>query len=130
MVPASISYGQLIRLPNVVPLLTATCLSRLAGRMFAVVIVFHALATFQSPVLAGWISFAAVAPGLIVSPLAGAFLDRAGAVRGILVDLGLSAALILALAAAIALEWAGPAVLLVLAACYALTSPLSAAGVR
>ena len=93
MVPASISYAQLIRLPNVIPLVTATCLSRLAGRMFSIVIVFHVLATFKSPVLAGWVSFAAMLPGLIVSPLAGAFLDRAGAVRGILVDLALSACL-------------------------------------
>ena len=101
-------------LPNVVhPLLTATCLSRLAGRMFSIVIVFHVLATFKSPVLAGWVSFAAMLPGLIVSPLAGAFLDRAGAVRGILVDLALSATLILALAAAVALGWASPTVLLV-----------------
>jgi MFS family permease len=126
----SISYGQLIRLPNVRALLSATCLSRLAGRMFTIVIVFHALAAFGSPTLAGWVSFAAVAPGLAVSPLAGAFLDRAGALRGILVDLALSAGLLLALAAAIRLGWASPSVLLLLAAAYAPTSPLSAAGIR
>src|ERR1017187_5493639 len=118
----SISYGQLIRLPNVRALLSATCLSRLAGRMFTIVIVFHALAAFGSPTLAGWVSFAAVAPGLAVSPLAGAFLDRAGALRGILVDLALSAGLLLALAAAIRLGWASPSVLLLLAAAYAPTS--------
>src|ERR1019366_9875330 len=106
-----ISYGQLIRLPNVFALLSATCLSRLASRMFGIVIVFHALAAWRSPILAGWISFAAVAPGLMVSPLAGAFLDRAGAIRGILVDLALSAGLLLALAAPIPLGWATPAIL-------------------
>ena len=129
---ASISYVQLIRLPNVAALLLATCLTRLAGRMFNIVIVFHTLSTFQSPVLAGWIAFAATAPGLLVSPLAGAFLDRAGAPRGILVDLAaLSArAPLVALAVAIAWGLASPAVLLVLAAAYALTSPLSAAGIR
>jgi MFS family permease len=127
---ASISYGQLIRLPNVFALLSATCLSRLARRMFIIVIVFHVLATFRSPTIAGWVSFAAVAPGLAVSPLAGAFLDRAGALRGILVDLALSAGLILALAAAFQVGWASPTVLMLLAAAYALTSPLSAAGIR
>src|SRR5580658_5300115 len=97
----AISYRQLIRLPNVLPLLSATCLSRLAKRMFAWAIVFHALAVFQSPSLAGWISFAAMAPGLAVSPLAGAFLDRAGAARGIIVGLAFSAVLVTALAVAI-----------------------------
>lgn len=126
----AVSYGRLIRLPNVLALLSATCLSRLAGRMFAIVLVFHALGAFGSPVLAGWISFAAMAPGLVVSPLAGAFLDRAGAARGIVVDLAASAALILALAIAISLGRASPAVLLLVAAAYALTSPLSAAGIR
>jgi hypothetical protein len=126
----AVSYGQLIRLPNVLALLAAACLTRLASRMFAIVIVFHALAAFGSPPLAGWISFAAVAPGLAVSPFAGAFLDRAGAARGIVVDLAVSTGLILTLAAAVRLGLAGPPVLLLLAAAYALTSPLSAAGIR
>src|ERR1051326_8269800 len=125
-----VSYRELIRLPNVLSLLSATCLARLAVRMFSVAIVFYALAAFHSPVLAGWISFAILAPGLAVSPLAGAFLDRVGARRGVVVDLAVSAALMLTLAASIALEAAGPALLLVLSATYALTSPLSAAGVR
>lgn len=127
---APISYGELLRLPNVRALLAATCLSRLAGRMFGIAIVFHALAAFGSPGLAGWIGFAAMAPGLLVSPLAGAFLDRAGAVRGIVVDLAVSAAVALTLALCILGGRAGPLALLALAAAYALTSPLSAAGIR
>ena len=86
-----ISYAQLIRFPNVLALLSATCLSRLASRMFTTAIVFHVLAAFDSPSLAGWISFASIAPGLVVSPLAGAFLDRTGAARAfIVVDLAIS----------------------------------------
>jgi MFS family permease len=126
----AISYRGLIRLPNVLSLLAVTFLSRLAGRMFVVTIVFHALAAFGSPALAGWLSFAAMAPGLLVSPLAGAFLDRAGAARGIAVDLAVSATLMLVLAAGVWGDWAGPAALVTLAGCYALTSPLSAAGIR
>jgi MFS family permease len=71
-----------------------------------------------------------MAPGLLVSPLAGAFLDRAGAARGIVVDLALSATLMLALAAAVLLDRATPSVLLALTGAYALTSPLSRAGIR
>jgi hypothetical protein len=78
-----ITYGQLIRLPKVLALLSATGLSRLADRIFAIAIVFHALAAFRSPAIAGWIAFAAVAPGLLISPLAGVLLDRAGAISAI-----------------------------------------------
>jgi MFS family permease len=126
----ALSYARLIRLPNVLPLLAATCLTRLAERMFAIVIVLHALAAFGSPTLAGWLSFAAMAPGLIVSPFAGALLDRAGAARGIVIDLAVSAVLILTIAAAILLNRAHPIFMLSLTATYALTNPLSAAGVR
>jgi MFS family permease len=125
-----ISYGQLIRLPNVLALLAATCLSRLANRMFAIAIVFHALAAFGSPAIAGWIAFAAVAPGLLISPLAGALLDRAGAKIGIVADLAVSAVVALALAVCVRTEWVTPGLLTGLAVAYALSSPLSAAGIR
>ena len=75
-------------------------------------------------------AFAAVAPGLLVSPLAGAFLDRAGARIGIAVDLAISASVVLIIAALTALDRAGLAVLIFLAGIYALTSPLSTAGIR
>lgn len=127
---SAISYRQLIRCPNILPLPSATCLSRLAERMFAWAIVFHVLAVFRSPSLAGWISFAAMAPGLVVSPLAGAFLDRAGAARGIVVDLAFSTLVVMALAVAILLNRASPPIMLLLVTVYALTSPLSVAGVR
>jgi len=126
----TISYARLIRLPNVLPLLGAICLTRLADRMFGIVIVFYALAAFGSPRLAGFLSFAAVVPGLLISPLAGALLDQAGAERGIVVELAASGTLALALAATVYLGLASPPLLLLLAAIYALTSPLSAAGAR
>ena len=66
----------------------------------------------------------------MISPLAGAFLDRAGAIRGIVVDLAVSAAAVLTLAVCVVFGLAGPPVVIALAAAYALTSPLSAAGVR
>jgi MFS family permease len=125
-----ISYRRLIRLPNVLALLATICLARLGGRMFLVAIVFHALAAFHSPSLAGWISFAALAPGLVISPLAGAFLDRAGAIRGVLLDLAIGATLMLVLAAEVAFHRASPMALLALTALWSLTNPLSAAGVR
>jgi hypothetical protein len=130
METARFSYAQLIRLPDVPALLSAMALGRLAARMFAIAIVFHALTAFGSPRTAGWIAFAAVAPGLVVSPLAGAFLDRVGALRGIIADLTLSAAVTIVLAGCIWTGRATPPLVFSLTAVYAMSSPLGAAGVR
>jgi MFS family permease len=71
-------------------------------------------------------------PGLLVSPLAGAFLDRFGSARAIATDMLVSAALVLALAIAdgAAERSASAAFLLTLSALFSLTSPLGAAGIR
>ena len=124
------TYRQLLRAPDVRALLLATCLSRLAGRMFMLAIVLYALAHAGSPVLAGWLAFAAVAPGLAISPVAGALIDRVGSVWAITVDMIASAACVAALASADGLGWASAPVLLGLTALFSLTSPLSAAGIR
>ena len=87
-----LSYRRLLGIPDVRALLLATLLSRLAGRMFALAIVLYALTKTGSPVLAGWLAFAAMAPGLAISPLAGALIDRVGSVWAITVDMAASAA--------------------------------------
>lgn len=111
-------------------LLFATLLSRLAGRMFALAIVLFALSRFRSPELAGWLAFAAVAPGLLISPVAGALIDRIGSAWAITVDMMASAVLVGAIALADRAGAAGPAFVLVLTSVYSLTSPLSFAGIR
>ncbi|SDR13588.1 Predicted arabinose efflux permease, MFS family [Rhizobiales bacterium GAS191] len=125
-----LSYRQLLVIPDLAALLVAAGLSRLAARMFTLVIVLYALGRFASPALAGWLSFAAVAPGLVVSPLAGALLDRIGARRAVILDMAASAALVAVLAAADRLGIASIPVLAALITLYSLTSPLSAAGIR
>ena len=124
------SYRDLLRLPGVGELLLGAALARLAGRMFALAIVLDVLARFDSPVFAGWVGFAAFAPGLLISPLAGAVLDRVGGLRAIILDTASSAALLLALAGLGLAGRDAAAAVLVLVALYALTSPLSAAGIR
>lgn len=120
------TYRQVLLTPRVAPLLGAALCSRLAEQMFTLVLVFHVLDVFGSAALAGVVVFAAVAPGLIISPLAGALLDRAGVVRSIVADLVASAVLV----AALAFAPVSVALVLVLAALYSLTSPLNIAGVR
>jgi MFS family permease len=124
------SYGGVIAAPGMAALLAAILLARLAGRMLSLAIVLYALGRFESPALAGWLSFALVAPGLVISPLAGALLDRIGAGWAVALDLAASAAVLLALVGCDLLGWAGPASLFALAGLFSLTSPLGTAGVR
>lgn len=123
-----LSYRDLLRVPDLPALLLATTLSRLGGQMFALTIVLYALTRFASPALAGWLTFAAVAPGLAISPLAGALLDRIGPVRAIGVDMAASAGLVGAMI--IADRFDGATALLALVSVFSLTGPLGLAGVR
>ena len=126
----SLSYRQLLVIPDLKALLLATGLSRLAARMFTLVIVLYALDRFGSPAIAGFLSFAAVAPGLLASPFAGVLLDRIGARRSVILDMAASALFVIGLAAADRLALASLPVLAALVTLYSLTSPLSAAGIR
>lgn len=111
-------------------LVLAACVSRLASRMFALVIVLYVLQRFDSPVLAGWVVFAAMAPGLVISPLAGALLDRMGAAKAIAIDMAASAALLLGLAVADMAGAVTAPLLLGFVAILSLTTPLGVAGIR
>lgn len=123
-------YRALLRLRHVRELFWAACLSRLAGRMFLLAIVLYALGRFHSPVIAGWLSFASIAPGLVLSPLSGALLDRIGAARAIALDMAASATLLLLLALGGLAGLVGLPGLFVLVTLISLTSPLSSAGIR
>ena len=126
----ALSYRQLLRTPEVRALLLATLLMRLAGRMFLLAIVLYALMRTGSPVLAGWLAFAAVAPGLAISPIAGALIDHVGSVWAITVDMVASATCVVALIAVDRVGWASAPILLSLVALFSLTSPLAMAGIR
>ncbi len=128
--PHLTSYRQLLAATEVRALLITTLLSRLAGRMFALAIVLYGVTQVHSTMLAGWLAFAAVAPGLVISPIAGSLIDRLGSPWAIAVDLTGSAVFVAALAAAAAVDWTNAALLLALTGCFSLTSPLSFAGIR
>lgn len=125
-----LSYRRLLRLDGMSQLFLAACLSRLASRMFVLAIVLYVLDRFDSPVLAGWVAFASMAPGLAVSPLAGALLDRLGAAKAIVIDMAASAALLFALAATDIAGLVTAPLLLGIVALYSLTSPLGTDGIR
>jgi hypothetical protein len=127
---SSLSYAQIIRLPQVGELLLGACLARLAGRMFALAVILYALNRFESPWLVGWVSFAVMGPGLMVGPIAGAVLDRLRAPTAIIIDMLSSAVLVSLFAAMDQARVLNAPLLLVLVASYSLTSPLSGAGIR
>ena len=124
------SYRAVLRIEQLRSLLLAALFARLADRMLGLVLVLYALARFHSPLLAGWVGFAALAPGLVVSPLAGALLDRTGPAWGIAADMAGSTASILMLCMLAAAGEDSVASVLCVAGLYSLTNPLSAAGVR
>lgn len=124
------SYLSLSKIRGLVPLLIAATLSRLAARMFAMTMVLLALARYSSPALAGWVTFAAVTPGILVSPIAGAFLDRIGPTAALRIDIAAGAVFALAISSG---GWAfsfSPSVLFILVMLFSLTSPLGAGGTR
>lgn len=124
------SYRDLLKIPGLSPLIVAATLSRLASRMFVLTLVLFVLARFSSPALAGWLTFAAIVPGLIVSPIAGVVLDRLGPTVAVRVDMIASAIFIAAISAASWTGWATPPVLFMLVMMYSLAGPLGAAGTR
>jgi MFS family permease len=124
------SYRALFRVPNLGRILLGMQIARVAQSMVGVAIVLFTLARYDSPTLAGAVTFAFVFPGLIASPIAGALLDRHGRMRLIILDymVALTALLLLGV---LALTDALPAwLLIVIAGVSSLTSILSHTGLR
>lgn len=127
---ATITYRRLFSVTGFSQLAGGSLLARMAASLFQVALVLYVLETFHAPALAGVAVFVSIAPGLFVSPIAGALLDRHGRVRMILCDYMVAMVTMLLLATFAALRLLSPAVLLVTLALSSLTSPLSASGNR
>jgi len=124
------SYRRLFAIPGFPRLVASMMLARTAGQMVALILVLLALQHYGSAELAGLVTFMAVAPGIVASPIAGALLDRHGRTRLVVLDYFIAAAslaLIAGLAAGDALPI--PALLLIVTV-SSLTQPLSNTGVR
>lgn len=105
-------------------------LGRTAAAMLTLVLVLFALERYQSAAVAGLAVFLSVTPGLVLSPIAGALLDRHGRARLVMLDY-FSAALVIALLSALAAADRLPVpLLLLLVAATSLTQPLSQVGMR
>lgn len=128
-VPES-SYRALLRVPSLGRVLLAMQIARIAQSMISIVMILFALQRYNEASLAGLVAFASIAPGMVISPIAGALLDRHGRVRLIILDYAV-VAVALTTVAALSLGHELSAWLLVaITAVSSLTGPLSSSGLR
>ena len=124
------SYRALFRVPTIRRILLAMQVARVAQSMVGVAIVLFTLDRYGSPAFAGLVTFATIFPGLLISPLAGALLDRHGRIRLVLLDY-VVALVAMAVIGVLAIADALPGPLLVVIAIVSsLTSILSHVGLR
>jgi len=124
------SYRALLRVPTLGRVLVSMQIARVAQSMVSIALVLFTLDRYGSPAFAGLVTFASVFPGLLISPIAGALLDRHGRIRLVLLDY-VVALLAMVLIGVLALLGALPGPLLVaIAVISSLTSILSHVGVR
>jgi MFS family permease len=105
-------------------------LARTATTMVELVLVLFALDRFHSAGLAGAVTFLALAPGLLLSPIAGALLDRHGRVKLMVLDYLVAAAALALIVGLGATDLLSEAALLAIVVVMSLTFPLSTTGVR
>ena len=128
--PPDPSYRALLAVPWLPRILVSMILARIAQSMVSIALVLFTLTEYDSPALAGLVTLASTLPGILVSPIAGALLDRHGRMRLVFLDY-VVALIALGLIAGLSLADALPDWLLVLiAAVGSLTAILSTTGVR
>ena len=119
-----------MRVPGFARMYSSLVLGRMAGSMGSVAMVLFVLQRYHSPELAGATAFCASLPGILVSPVAGALLDRYGRARLIIFDYVVAAATLGAIGVLSAVHTLAPPVLLSIVVLSSVTGPLSWAGTR
>ena len=124
------SYRALLGVPSLGRALFGMQVSRIAQSMVGIALVLFTLNQYQSPALAGLVTFAGIAPGIVVSPIAGALLDRHGRTRFIVLDFLIAMVSYGAIGVLAFIDLLPPWLLILIAALSSLTGPLSATGLR
>jgi len=128
--PLDRSYRAVFAIPDLGRVVFSMQLARIAQAMVSVALVLFSLAEYQSPAVAGVVTFAILLPGILLSPIAGALLDRHGRVRLIVVDY-IVAMTTMVLIGGLAMTGALTApVLVIIAAISSMTGPFSQTGLR
>ena len=124
------SYRALLEVPTLGRILLATGIARIAQSMVGVALVLFTLQEYGSPELAGIVTFAALFPGLVVSPIAGALLDRHGRTRLILLDYAVETVAMVLIGLLALADALPPALLVLIAVASSFTAILSVTGLR
>lgn len=124
------TYRGLLRVRSFPPLAGTMLLAQVGGNAWDLAIILFVLGRFHSPALAGLSAFCGLAPGLAISPLAGALLDRAHRSRLIAADLAIGAVTAGLIVALTETGRLAPPALLAILAVSSLTVPLSSGGFR
>lgn len=98
--------------------------------MLLFVVVLYAIDEFNSAVVAGMSGFFLTFPGFFVSPIAGAILDRFGALRAVAVDMVASAILMSCIVVLSVTGQMTPALLCLILALFSVSRPLTDGGIR
>lgn len=126
----SATYRALFAVSGIPRLIASSVLARLGGQMWTVAMVLFVLQVFHSPTLAGLTVFINLLPGLLLSPITGALLDRHGRIRLMLLDLALGTLTLLAIILLASTGRLSPPLLLVVVLLGSLTFTFSATGPR
>lgn len=105
-------------------------LARVAQQMTVVAMVLFTLAEYHSPVLTGLVTFMSMFPGIVVSPIAGALLDRHGRLRLIRLDYVIALGTMVLIGGLAMAHLLSPPLLIVIATISSLTAPFSQTGLR
>ena len=124
------SYAALLRVPGFGRVVLGTLLARLGGQMWEIVLVLFVLQRYQSPSLAGLTVLLAILPGLALSPVAGALLDRQGRVRLMILDYAVTAVLTATIVALSLGHRLPPPLLLLIVSVLGVSNILSITGAR
>jgi MFS family permease len=129
-VPLDRSYRALLRVPTLGRVLVSMQIARVAQSMVGVAIVLFSLDRYGSPAFAGVVTFVSIFPGLLISPLAGALLDRHGRIRLVLLDYAVALVAMLLIGGLALADLLPAPLLLAIAFVSSLTAILSHVGLR
>src|SRR5262249_27417834 len=124
------SYRALLGVPSVARVLLGMQIARIGQSMVSVALVLFALTSYHSTVLAGLTSFFSIFPGIVVSPIAGALLDRHGRTRLVVLDYLIALGSLIAIGLLARIGALSAWLLIAIAGIASLTTPLSGTGLR
>ena len=130
MTEQPVTYRALLAIPGFPRLVGSMMLARVAQQMVSLVLVLFALERYGSATVAGVVTFLAIAPGLLCSPIAGALLDRHGRTRLVILDYAIEGVALIVIAALAMADLLPIPVLLLIVIVTSLTGPLSNTGIR